>query len=145
MKALEPTDELAVRALVGRYADAVNLADPEMWGSTWAEQGEWTIMGRDVVGRAAIVEFWSSAMGSFESVIQLLAQGQVGADADGVRGRWAIWEIGRRSGGGTLTVGCYEDRYVQEAGEWQFASRRFTATYRGELAAGEFFPFPPVG
>jgi hypothetical protein len=142
---LEPSDELAVRALVGRYADAVNLADADMWGSTWADEGEWHIMGRDIAGREALVDFWRAAMAGFEAVIQMVAQGQVGADGHRAIGRWTIWEVGRKAGQGTFTVGCYEDRYVKESGEWRFAARRFTATYRGALPPGEFFPFPVAG
>lgn len=145
MAIMDPVEELAVRDLVGRYADAVNLGDADAWGSTWAEKGEWHIMGRDIAGRDAVVDFWRSAMAGFESVIQLVAQGRVQSEGDGAVGRWTIWEIGRRAGEGTLTVGCYEDRYLKEAEEWRFAARRFTATYRGAIPAGEFFPFPPAG
>lgn len=144
MAILDPIDELAVRGLVGRYADAVNRADAQAWGATWAEKAEWHILDREVVGRESIVELWRSAMAGFESVIQLVAQGQVWADGTGgAVGRWTIWEVGRKAGTGTFTVGCYQDRYVSEAGEWHFASRRFNATYRGGIPVGEFFPFPP--
>lgn len=149
MSNLDPAEELAVRSLVGRYADAVNTADATEWGSTWADSGEWHIGGKDLVGRQAIVEFWRSAMAGFESVIQMVGQGRVAAGgasaASGgaaATGRWTIWEIGRKSGGGTLVVGCYEDRYVKEGGDWRFAARTFTATYRGQVPAGEFFAFP---
>ncbi|HET9078457.1 MAG TPA: nuclear transport factor 2 family protein [Acidimicrobiales bacterium] len=145
MATLDPSDELAVRALVGRYADAVNTGDADGWGGTWAEEAVWHISGRELSGRDRIVEFWRSAMASFESVIQMVAQGQVRAEGEGAAGRWTIWEVGRRDGGGTLVVGCYQDRYVRVAGEWRFAERRFTATYRGEIPAGQFSAFPPVG
>lgn len=143
MATLDSADELTIRALVGRYADAVNLADADAWGATWADKAEWHILDREVVGREKIVELWRSAMGTFEAVIQLVAQGQVWADdAGGAAGRWTIWEVGRKAGSGTFTVGCYEDRYVREGGEWRFGARRFAATYRGAIPAGEFFPFP---
>jgi hypothetical protein len=139
---MTPSDELAVRALVARYADAVNRADPDEWAATWSATGEWHIGGQHLVGRDAIVAFWRSAMAGFEAVTQLVAQGRVGASSAGADGRWTIWEIGRKAGRGSLVVGCYQDRYVRHDGEWCFAERRFTATYRGEVPAGEFFPFP---
>ncbi len=142
--ALTASDELAVRELVARYADAVNRVDADEWGSTWAAAGEWHISGQQLVGRDAIVDFWRSAIASFEAVIQMVGHGRVRASGDAVEGRWTIWEVGRRAGRGSLVVGCYEDRYGREDGEWRFAERRFTATYRGEVPAGEFFPFPPA-
>jgi hypothetical protein len=122
----------------------VNRVDADEWGSTWAAAGAWHISGQQLVGRDAIVDFWRSAVASFDAVIQMVGHGRVRASGDAVEGRWTIWEVGRRAGRGSLVVGCYEDRYEREDGEWRFAERRFTATYRGEIPAGEFFPFPPA-
>ncbi len=144
MERLDVADELAIRDLVARYADAVNVADAGAWGANWAESAVWHLGPSTVEGRQSIVDFWRTAMATFESVVQLVAHGTVWADGDGAAGRWAIWEVGRREGAGTFVVGSYEDRYTNESGEWLFAERRFSAGYRGEVVAGEFFPFPPL-
>jgi ketosteroid isomerase-like protein len=38
-------DELAIRALVARYADAVCRRDPDAWAATWAEDCKWDLGG----------------------------------------------------------------------------------------------------
>ncbi len=38
-------DELALRELITRYADAVRRRDAAAWGDTWAAEGEWQIAG----------------------------------------------------------------------------------------------------
>jgi uncharacterized protein (TIGR02246 family) len=137
-------DELAIRALVARYADAVNVADADHWGRTWAEDAVWDLGGKVVSGRDEIVSFWRTAMASFEAVIQMVSHGTVQVDGDGATGRWTIWEVGRRAGDGTLVVGCYRDSYVRISGEWLFSGRTFRATYRGQVPAGEFLGFPSL-
>ncbi len=137
-------DELAIRDLVSRYADAVNRRDRQLWGSTWAEQGEWLIGGKVIAGREAICGYWEDAMSSFEGVIQLTAQGTLSVSAEQAEGLWTIWEVGLRGGTGSLVVGSYADRYSKDDSGWSFASRAFTVCYRGELPAGNFSSFPPI-
>ena len=137
-------DELAIRDLASRYADAVNRRDLQLWRSTWAEQGEWHIGGKVIAGRDAICEYWESAMSSFEGVIQLLAQGTVSVGGEEAEGVWTIWEVGLRGGTGSLVVGSYADRYSKDDAGWGFARRAFTVCYRGELPAGNFSSFPPI-
>ena len=38
-------DELAIRALVARYADAACRRDPDAWAATWAEDCRWDLGG----------------------------------------------------------------------------------------------------
>ncbi len=137
-------DELAIRDLVSRYADAVNRRDLQLWRSTWAEQGVWHIGGRAIAGREAICGYWEDAMRSFEGVIQLVAQGTLSLSGEQAEGVWTIWEVGLRAGTGSLVVGSYADSYSKGASGWSFASRSFTVCYRGELPAGTFSPFPPT-
>jgi hypothetical protein len=145
-RALPAEDELEIRALVGRYFDAVNLADAVLWEATWATECRW-FMGELFVGRGPIVEQWKDIMSRFDSMVLLVAQGHVWPVPGGAQGRWTTWEVNRRRGAthDTLGVGCYVDHYVQEDGRWLLAEREFhPARYRGELPVGTFTPFPPL-
>ncbi len=138
-------DQLAIHALVARYADAVNVADAEMWAGTWAEDASWDLGGgRRVEGKAAVVELWSGAMASFDAVIQIVAHGSVQVTGTCATGRWTLFEVDQRDGEGLFVVGCYCDRYSSQSGQWYFSERCFTATYRGSLPVGTFLPFPTM-
>jgi len=69
MNALE--DELALRNLMGRYADAVNRRDADAWVATWAADGVWNLLGNPVSGRDNILALWQQMMGSFEFALML--------------------------------------------------------------------------
>jgi ketosteroid isomerase-like protein len=135
-------DELGIRNLVSCYADAVNRRDLQLWRSTWAPHAEWHIAGKGLAGREAICQYWEAAMGGFEGVIQMVAQGTVAISGDQAEGVWTIWEVGLRGGAGSLVVGSYADRYAKVASGWSFNARAFTVCYRGALPAGTFSPFP---
>lgn len=138
-------EQLAIHALVARYADAVNLADAALWADTWDQAAVWDLGGRRVEGRDDIVALWTGAMASFESVIQVVTHGSVQVTGDTAAGRWTLFEVDKRDGEGLFVVGCYRDRYVQRDGAWSFSERQFTATYRGPLPVGTFTAFPPIG
>jgi hypothetical protein len=139
-------DRVAIGDLVGRYADAVNLVDADLWGSTWAAECIWELgPDRLLRGRNDVVAHWRQAMASFESVIQIVAHGSACVDDAGAIGRWTLFEVNQREAPSWLTVGCYEDRYVRDDTRgWLFAERHFTVTYRGGLPDGAFSPFPPL-
>jgi hypothetical protein len=137
-------DELRIRDLVGRYSDAVSRADAVDWAATWATDARWEVGTRTVVGRDDIVQLWQQFLPAYEAIVQLPVQGTVRVGPDGVRGRWLVLEILRRTGAtkDNLQVACYLDRYVQEQERWVFAERRLSAHYKGELDAGAFVPLP---
>ena len=139
------TDQLALHALVADYADAVNVADADRWGATWAEDATWDLgAGRHFEGRSAIVEGWLGAMASFDEVIQIVGHGSVEVSGVTASGRWTLFEVDRRDGETLFVVGCYRDRYRHQDGRWWFTERAFTVTYRSTLPAGAFSPFPPL-
>ena len=55
-------DELAIRALVARYADAVCRRDPDAWAATWAEDCRWDLGGPLASGRAETLDLWRTAI-----------------------------------------------------------------------------------
>jgi hypothetical protein len=132
LKVVAAEDELRIRDLVGRYSDAISRGDAVDWAATWASDARWEVGTRTVVGRDDIVRLWEQFLPAYEAIIQLPVQGTVRAGPDGIRGRWLVLEILRRTGG-------VKDGLL---GEWVFAERRLSAHYKGEVDPGAFVPLP---
>jgi uncharacterized protein (TIGR02246 family) len=139
-------DERAIRNLVARYCHAIAGRDDEAWAATWAEDGEWAVLGATPRGREAILAHYRRLVAPLRWAVQLSHDGIVEVQGDTATGRWLIVEIMQlRAGGGGLTVGRYRDRYARAAdGEWRFARREFHALYLGppDLSAA---PRGPAG
>jgi hypothetical protein len=134
--ALDPADELAIRRLVHRYADAVVRRDAAAWASCWAERSSWDLGGgRSVESKEQITALWRRAMGGMAAVVQMVHNGtaETADDADRATGRWYIDERFRRADGTHgILLAHYDDEYVREAdGEWRFARRALVAHYNG--------------
>ena len=137
-------DELALRTLVACYAEAVSAYDETLWAGTWAEDGQWVLMGRSPTGRKELVEVWNELMSGFEFVVQHATSGRVEIDGDRATGRWQILELGKvKDGGAMMIVGFYCDECVREADGWRFARRTFSPLYVGAPdLSGPSMPFP---
>lgn len=139
------TDELAIRALVSRYCDAVARRDLAAWGDTFAEDGVWEVLGRRAEGRAPAVSLLEKLLETVTWVIQVPDFGLVEEiDGDRAGGRWYIHEWLRFADGRpALNIGVYQDRYRRTPEGWRFAHRRFSPLYMGppDLSA-EPLPFP---
>ena len=103
-------DELAIRALVARYADAVCRRDPDAWAATWAQDCRWDLGGGRVVsGRAETLNLWRTAIAKYDWVGQVVTSGLVEVDGDRASGWWYIIEFNQRAqGDGTLHLGHYD-------------------------------------
>ncbi len=144
MSIARAADEIAIHGLVARYADAVTRRDEAAWRATWAEDGEWRIMGSPTKGRDAVVALWRTLMGSLPFVMQIANGGIVETDGDRGLGRWYITEHQRSADGtGSLILGVYHDEYRRLGGEWRFARRHFDILYAGPPdLSGQLMPFP---
>jgi hypothetical protein len=134
--ALDPADDLAIRRLVHRYADAVVRRDAPAWASCWAEQSSWDLGGgRSVESREQITALRRRAMGGMAAVVQMVHNGtaETAGDPDRATGRWYIDERFRRADGTDgILLAHYDDEYVREPdGEWRFARRALVAHYNG--------------
>lgn len=123
----------AIAELVHRYADAVVYRKGDQWGSCWADDATWFLgPGREVAGKAAIVDLWTRAIGSFDAVVQMVHNGTVRFDGDAAAGRWYIDERYVRNGGERgILLAHYDDTYTRRNGEWLFMSRALTIHYQG--------------
>jgi len=132
MSANDVSDELAIRNLVGRYADAVTRSDREAWAANWADDGVWRLMGFEGKGRDDVVALLEKLVSGFAFVVQHAPTGVVDVVGDRGTGKWQIVEFGKlKDGMPLLTLGVYDDEYVRERGEWRFASRSFKPVYSG--------------
>jgi hypothetical protein len=137
-------DELEIRNLVARYADAVLRSDPGAWLETWASEGEWELLGESSRGHEALAARLDALTSGLEYVMQFVGAGIVHVEGSGGRGRWPIVEHARtRNGDALFTMGAYRDDYCQEAGAWRFARRRFSLFYMGPPdLSGRLIPVP---
>ncbi len=126
-------DELAIRALVARYCHAIAERDDAALASTWATDGEWQVLGKNVRGRDAILAHYRALVGACRWVVQVATDGWIEIDGDVATGRWQIAEtLQMKDGKSAINVGRYADRYRREAdGVWRFARREFMGSYFG--------------
>jgi ketosteroid isomerase-like protein len=130
MNALE--DELALRNLMARYADAVNRHDANAWVATWAEDGVWNLLGTPVSGRDNILALWQQMMGSFEFALMLPSSCLFSVTGNTASGHWYLHEYTRDlQGTATTVLSRYLDTYVKQNGQWLFQSRQYSFIYNG--------------
>jgi len=119
-----------IRALVGRYCDAVARFDVDAFGATWAQDASWYVPGGEVIqSRAVIVARYRELRAGYSLCVQELLSSLV--DPEG-RARWYVRELQWREGReGSQLIGVYDDTFCGDGDRPLFASRRFTLLYRG--------------
>jgi ketosteroid isomerase-like protein len=135
-------DEIALRNLMARYADAVNRADADAWIATWAEDGEWSVLGNPVTGRADILNLWQGMMASFEFALMMPSSCLFTVTGNTASGHWYVQEHTRDAKGNTGTVlGRYLDTYIKQDGQWLYQSRQYSFIYHGPAdLSGSYTP-----
>ena len=122
----EVADRLAINELIATYNDAVMRFDADAWGSTWAEDGVWSLpgMGDGIAGRDAIVATWKMAMDQFEFVGFFASPGPVQIEGDTARGTLYQQELlVQKEGGERQVIGRYSDEFAKVDGKWLFKKR----------------------
>ncbi len=142
-------DDMAIRDLVYRYADAVCRRDEAAWADTWADDGLWCLPGAPAArGKEAIVALWVGAMAGFPFVAQIVNYGTLQIDGDRASGRWYLTEdIKFADGGGMHNISTYQDKYVKTADGWKFSERHYAILYndegKGDMS-GTSNPYPEL-
>ncbi|WP_373488597.1 SgcJ/EcaC family oxidoreductase [Blastomonas sp.] len=120
-------DQIAIRALIDSYTDAVFRRDANAWGATWADDAQWGLMGTQVRGREAIVALWLQAMSGFPFVAFFAQVGSIAIDGDRATGRVYTHEFLELADGSiSHPIGLYNDIYARTADGWRFAERHFS-------------------
>jgi uncharacterized protein (TIGR02246 family) len=140
-------NELEIRDLVHRYADASSRRNPTDVAGTFTSDGEWhsPAMG-NYQGRDAVTSFFSTMLEDWDAFLQGVLSGVVvldAADPDRAAGRWFVEETGQRTDGANLSVtGVYHDEYVRDAGAWRIYRRRYDPLLIRADDAATALPFP---
>ncbi len=138
-------DELQIRSLTARFAEAAVLRDYAAFAETWAADGVWRItppIDRTFVGRDEIAAAIPNMLALWEWFVQLPVSGTIAFAGDEAYGRWLMTERARpvHGDGGHFNHGLYDDHYVRERGEWRFRSRTYHYLYLDDSApAGRGF------
>ncbi len=135
-------DELAIRALVDRYCDAVNRRATADWRATWQPDASWELFGRPMEGLDALTKTFEGALGMLRFVVQTAANGVIAFDGDRATGRWMMSEWSESEQlGRLLLMFIYHDEYTRSGGGWRFQSRRMQLLYQGPPdLTGKSFP-----
>jgi hypothetical protein len=130
-------DRLAIRELCDLFGSAVIRADPEIWGSCWAEDAVWQIReGVALRGRVQIVARWTEVMNTLRLCNFMGYTGHVVVDGARAWGTYFRQETLYFKDGGTRTIiGHYDDEYIKYEGVWRI-SRRAGAVPALELVTG---------
>jgi uncharacterized protein (TIGR02246 family) len=122
-------DRFAIRELLETYADAVTQRDAEAWGSTWAEDGEWSMPDYPefgtTTGREAIVAMWVEAMKGYPGIMFVSWPGKIVIDGDTAKVRSYTAEVYDQGDTTVRDRGEYDDTLVKIDGRWFFRSRSF--------------------
>jgi hypothetical protein len=141
----EVEDKLEIQQLAQTYADGVMQRDVEIWGSTWAEQGEWALPGMPapMKGRDTLKPFWSKVMEGYPYVLHWVQPGLITVKGDKATARFYVQENIKDAKGDQVRVaGVYDDELVRENGKWKFSKRNFNVLYRGPTdLTGNFAPY----
>jgi ketosteroid isomerase-like protein len=140
-------DELEIRGLVHRYADATSRRDSVGVASVFTSDAEWTSAAIGTFdGREALESFFTEMLSDWNAFIQALLSGVVVFDAtdpDRARGRWFVQETGQRSEGTNLIVsGIYHDEYIRDAREWRISRRQYDPLLMRADDAVTALPYP---
>lgn len=128
-------DELAIRALIENYSDAVNRRDGATIASLWAEHGRWSVpeaeVLADVRGRETIRSTWESLVASLPKAFFTCVPANIQVSRTSASARSHGTELVTDGEGTTrLGVGFYEDRFQKIGGRWLFAERVWTTINR---------------
>lgn len=140
-------DELAIRALVAAYTDAINRFDIDDIAHVYDADSVFTMMDRpSIVGRQAILDVLRETVARYQLVMQLVHSGVVQLDGDNALARWQITELQvALDGQPRFVAGRYEDELVRRAHGWRFSKRTFTARYLGDISlTSPVLPDSPV-
>jgi uncharacterized protein (TIGR02246 family) len=119
-------DRIAIRELVDSYGDAVFRKDPARWIATWCEEGEWSLPGFQVAGKAQIEAAWLQAMGAFSLAAFFANLGSIRVQGDRAEATVYTQEILVQADGAVRRIiGVYDDELLKRDGGWLFRRRAY--------------------
>lgn len=139
--------ESGIRQLQARCIDSVWRKDFAAFGDCFAEEAEWRIAGKVLLGRAACVAFLEQMMPRIDRVLMTMQTPILEVGEGTAVGRTYLSEItARKDQPPMFPIGIYYDRFVQQGDRWRFAWRHYQSQYYGPLdLSGWFSQAPPYG
>jgi hypothetical protein len=129
-------DQQAIAQLIaGTYPNALDTADFDTYAALYTEDGELTLQGNTVKGRAAIKAF-VAALPAEPRVIHPITNLSYTIDGNIATGG-AYWQdVGLVNGApGVVIAGRYEDTLRKVNGQWQIAKRGIVIEFAPPVAA----------
>ena len=129
-------DQQAIAQLIaGTYPNALDKGDFDTYAKLYTEDGELTLQGNTVKGRAAIKAF-VAALPTEPRVIHPITNLAYKVDGDTATGG-AYWQdVGLVNGApGVVIAGRYEDTLRKVSGQWQIAKRSIVIEFAPPAAA----------
>jgi uncharacterized protein (TIGR02246 family) len=127
-------DRIAIRDLMGAYADATFRQDIAAWLACFTEDGVRAQGTTEVRGKAELRAMWDKVWSVLDRMAFFTEVGAIEVDGDRATARAWCREILLLKGGGIRkVVGVYDDLLVRQDGVWRFARR----TYRLFMDEGE--------
>jgi len=117
---------LLIRERFGAYSDATFRGDVEAWLANYADDGEWIMIEKSIVGKAALRAQWASLFAAIDRMAFFTEIGAINVDDDRATARSYCREIVRYKNGSTRKlVGTYDDELIRKDGVWLFAKRKY--------------------
>ena len=140
-------DELAIRSLINRYADATSRRDAKGVASTFTSDGEWIADGiAHLRTPEEMVPRFAELLEPFTAFLHTLLSGRVildPGDRDRATGRWYMMEMGKLPDDSDICMwGVYHDVYVRVGDEWRLSQRRFSPLFSRKGEGLTALPFP---
>jgi hypothetical protein len=139
--------EMEIRDLVARFADAVNRKATGDMYDLFTHDAVLEVPGfGSPAGIPAIVAFLDGLLVLWTGLVQAVHSGTITLHGSGAHptaeGRWFLSELGVREGIDTYVSGAYTDKYVHAGGKFRFARRRFDLLYLRSGTNVTAYPFP---
>jgi 3-phenylpropionate/cinnamic acid dioxygenase small subunit len=118
-------DRAAIRTVLARYCQLCDDGRFEEWGLLFTDDAVFSVLGRDYIGRDAVVTFIAGAQPPEARGKHLISEPVITVDGDHASVRTDYAFIGRQGARLEVTsTGRYVDRFVRTPDGWRFASRR---------------------
>jgi uncharacterized protein (TIGR02246 family) len=118
-------DEREIRALILRFGGSLDRKDWAAYAETFAEDGEFEIMGQRRTGRDAIGAGPERDLAKFDRLQHLVANETIDVDGDEASGQWYLFGIhvpsADRPDEHADIGGCYRFRCRRTPEGWRFS------------------------
>jgi hypothetical protein len=137
-------DELSIRDLVARFANACSPPNYDAFATLWLpgdqNNPQWTLSdpyAMSATGIGEIVAMLRRLLATRDFFVQLVHSGVVEIDGDRATGRWIMREVAKGPGETYYNnFAIYDDEFNKVNGKWYFARRSYTYMFLDSSSFG---------